>query len=133
MTGINNKSALSRLLKIAVSNGVENAVKVHIAKGDDLNACDDVGDSFTSTSGKECSGGLALWFLKRSTANPRSCSICESDHGDLSVKTGVAQRFSIIAPPRKQTPQQCAENCSTETWVAQNVVLSHQCKPIDLA
>lgn len=45
MTGINNKTALSRLLKIAVANGVENAVKVHIAKGDDLNARDDSGDT----------------------------------------------------------------------------------------
>ena len=45
MNGINNKTVLSRLLKIAVSNGVENAVKIHIAKGDDLNACDDLGDT----------------------------------------------------------------------------------------
>jgi RNA polymerase primary sigma factor len=45
MNGINNKAVLSRLLKIAVANGVENAVKIHIAKGDNLNACDDSGDT----------------------------------------------------------------------------------------
>lgn len=37
MNGIGIKSVLNRLLKIAVANGVENAIKVHIAKGDDLN------------------------------------------------------------------------------------------------
>jgi ankyrin repeat protein len=45
MNGIGIKSALNRLLKIAVANGVENAIKVHIAKGDDLNARDDAGNT----------------------------------------------------------------------------------------
>jgi RNA polymerase primary sigma factor len=34
---------LNKLLKIAVSNGVEAAIKLHIAKGDDLNARDNAG------------------------------------------------------------------------------------------
>jgi RNA polymerase primary sigma factor len=37
------KSILNKLLKIAVANGVEAAIKLHIAKGDDLNARDDAG------------------------------------------------------------------------------------------
>ena len=41
MANISLKSTLNRLLKIAVSNGVESAIKVHIARGDDLNARDD--------------------------------------------------------------------------------------------
>jgi RNA polymerase sigma factor (sigma-70 family) len=45
MNGIGIKSILNRLLKIAVANGVENAIKVHIAKGDDLNARDDGGNT----------------------------------------------------------------------------------------
>lgn len=45
MSGIGIKSVLSRLLKIAVSNGVENAIKVHIVKGDDLNARDEAGNT----------------------------------------------------------------------------------------
>ncbi len=45
MNGIGIKSVLNRLLKIAVANGVENAIKVHIAKGDDLNARDDAGNT----------------------------------------------------------------------------------------
>ena len=39
------KSVLNRLLKIAVSNGVEKAIRIHIAKGDDLNARDDAGNT----------------------------------------------------------------------------------------
>jgi RNA polymerase sigma factor (sigma-70 family) len=39
------KSILNKLLKIAVSNGVEAAIKLHIAKGDDLNARDDAGNT----------------------------------------------------------------------------------------
>ncbi len=38
-------SSLNRLLKIAVANGVEAALKVHIAKGDDLNATDTSGNT----------------------------------------------------------------------------------------
>ena len=38
-------SALNRLFKIAISNGVENAIKVHISRGDDLNARDEAGDT----------------------------------------------------------------------------------------
>lgn len=45
MSGIGIKSVLSRLLKIAVANGVENAIKVHITKGDDLNARDEAGNT----------------------------------------------------------------------------------------
>jgi len=45
VSGVGVKSVLNRLLKIAVSNGVENAIKVHIAKGDDLNAHDDAGNT----------------------------------------------------------------------------------------
>lgn len=39
------KSVLNKLLKIAVSNGVDAAIKLHIAKGDDLNARDDAGNT----------------------------------------------------------------------------------------
>ena len=39
------KSILNKLLKIAASNGVEAAIKLHIAKGDDLNARDDAGNT----------------------------------------------------------------------------------------
>lgn len=39
------RPTLSRLLKIAVANGVEAAIKIHIHKGDDLNACDEAGES----------------------------------------------------------------------------------------
>ena len=45
MVNIALKSALNRLLKIAVSNGVESAIKVHIARGDDLNARDAAGNT----------------------------------------------------------------------------------------
>ena len=38
-------SDLNKLLKIAASNGVEAAIKIHIAKGDDLNARDDTGNT----------------------------------------------------------------------------------------
>jgi RNA polymerase primary sigma factor len=43
MTNIGIKSVLNRLLKIAAANGVENAIKIHITKGDDLNARDESG------------------------------------------------------------------------------------------
>ena len=39
------KSILNKLLKIAVSNGVEAAIKLQIAKGDDLDARDDAGNT----------------------------------------------------------------------------------------
>ncbi len=45
MSGVGVKSVLNRLLKIAVSNGVENAIRIHIAKGDDLNAHDEAGNT----------------------------------------------------------------------------------------
>lgn len=45
MNSEETRSVLNRLLKIAVANGVENAIKLHIAKGDDLNARDDAGNT----------------------------------------------------------------------------------------
>jgi len=43
MNGNGIKLGLNRLLKIAAANGVENAIKIHIQKGDDLNARDEMG------------------------------------------------------------------------------------------
>ncbi len=45
MSDISVQSSLNRMLKIAVANGVENAIRVHIAKGDDLNARDEAGNT----------------------------------------------------------------------------------------
>lgn len=45
MNDISTQSVLNRMLKIAVANGVENAIRVHIAKGDDLNARDEAGNT----------------------------------------------------------------------------------------
>ena len=45
MTDTFFKSTLNRLLKIAAANGVDAAVKIHIAKGDDLNARDEAGNT----------------------------------------------------------------------------------------
>ena len=39
------KGILNKLLKLAVSNGVESAIRLHIAKGDDLNARDEEGNT----------------------------------------------------------------------------------------
>jgi RNA polymerase primary sigma factor len=69
MNNISNKSNLSPLLKIAVSNGVESAIRVHIAKGDDLNARDTGGNSPLMIAAKN-NRANACRLLLESSADP---------------------------------------------------------------
>ena len=88
MNNISNKSTLSPLLKIAVSNGVESAIRVHVAKGDDLNARDSGGNTPLMIAAKN-NRTNACRLLLESGANP--------DLKNLEGKTAITIAYEAGA------------------------------------
>ena len=71
-TPIRQAGSLNRLFRMAVVAGVENAVKIHIQRGDDINACD--------------GSGLTPLMLAAMRNKPNVCSILLSAGADPSLE-----------------------------------------------
>jgi len=95
MNGIGIKSVLNRLLKIAVANGVENAIKVHIAKGDDLNARDDAGNTplLIAARNKQTN---ACRLLLENGADPLLLDMNGKDAFTIAFEAGASETAYLI-------------------------------------
>ncbi len=89
------KSILNRLLKIAAANGVENAIKVHIAKGDDLNARDYTGNTALMIAAKNNQGNICRLLLQNG-ANPSLLNSDGQDAVTIATKVGAIDAAAII-------------------------------------
>ncbi len=112
MNGIGIKSVLNRLLKIAVANGVENAIKVHIAKGDDLNARDDAGNTPLMIAARKKQTNACRLLLENG-ANPLLLDLEGKDAIKIASDAGCGETAALIqsfvpvpvaAQPMEQVP-----------------------------
>lgn len=95
MNGIGIKSVLNRLLKIAVANGVENAIKVHIAKGDDLNARDDAGNTPLMIAARKKQTNACRLLLENG-ADPLLLDLEGKDAVKLASEAGSDETVALI-------------------------------------
>ena len=95
MIGIGIKSVLNRLLKIAVANGVENAIKVHIAKGDDLNARDDAGNTPLMIAAKKKQTNACRLLLENG-ADPLLLDLQGKDAVAIASDAGCSETAELI-------------------------------------
>ena len=95
MTGIGIKSVLNRLLKIAVANGVENAIKVHIAKGDDLNARDDAGNTPLMIAARKKQTNACRLLLENG-ADPLLLDLEGKDAVKIATEAGSDETAALI-------------------------------------
>ena len=112
MNGIGIKSVLNRLLKIAVANGVENAIKVHIAKGDDLNARDDAGNTPLMIAARKKQTNACRLLLENG-ADPLLLDLEGKDAVTIASDAGCGETAALIqsfmpvpaaAQPMEQVP-----------------------------
>ena len=112
MNGIGIKSVLNRLLKIAVANGVENAIKVHIAKGDDLNARDDAGNTPLMIAARKKQTNACRLLLENG-ADPLLLDLEGKDAVTIASDAGCGETAALIqsfmpvpaaAQPMEQIP-----------------------------
>ncbi len=89
------KSILNKLLKIAVSNGVEAAIKVHIAKGDDLNARDDAGNTPLMIAAKKNNTNVCRLLLENG-ADPLLLDINGKDALTIASEMGAGETAALI-------------------------------------
>jgi len=95
MNGIGIKSVLNRLLKIAVANGVENAIKVHIAKGDDLNARDDAGNTPLMIAARKKQTNACRLLLENG-ADPLLLDLEGKDAVTIASDAGCGETAALI-------------------------------------
>jgi len=89
------KSILNKLLKIAVSNGVEAAIKIHIAKGDDLNACDDAGNTPLMIAARKKQINACRLLLENG-ANPILLNSEGKDAVKIAFEAGSVETAELI-------------------------------------
>jgi len=89
------KSTLNRLLKIAVSNGVEAAIKIHITKGDDLNARDDSGNTPLMIASRK-KQTTACRMLLENGADPLLLNWSGKDAATIASEIGAVEIATLI-------------------------------------
>jgi RNA polymerase sigma factor RpoD-like protein len=92
---ISLKSTLNRLLKIAVSNGVESAIKVHIARGDDLNARDDAGNTPLMIAARKKKTSACRLLLENG-ADPLLLDLEGKDAVTIASEAGSSETAALI-------------------------------------
>jgi len=86
---------MNPLLKIAVSNGVEAAIKVHIAKGDDLNARDGAGNTPLMIAAKKSQTNTCRLLLENG-ADPLLMDLSGKDAVTLASEVGASDTAAVI-------------------------------------
>jgi RNA polymerase primary sigma factor len=128
MNNISYKSTLSPLLKIAVSNGVESAIRVHIAKGDDLNARDSGGNSPLMIAARN-NHANACRLLLESGADPdlknldgKTATLIADEAGahDASEALRSHNQIAVISQETTQLTKQALEVAETNTKISNN-------------
>lgn len=86
---------LNKLLKIAVSSGVEAAIKLHIAKGDDLNACDDAGNTPLMIAARKKQTNACKLLLENG-ADPRLLNLEGKNAVSIAAEAGFGETAALI-------------------------------------
>ena len=127
MNNISNKSTLSPLLKIAVSNGVESAIRLHVAKGDDLNARDSGGNSPLMIAARN-NHANACRVLLESGADPdlenlngKTATVIANEVGahEASEVLRTYSRIATLSQKTKQLTIRTLEVAETNTKIAE--------------
>jgi len=107
MSHISMTSALNKLLKIAALNGVVAAVKIHIAKGDDLNARDNAGDTPLMISAKKNHINVCKLLLENGS-DPLLLDALGKDAFTIASEVGAKETAALIKSllPYPIAPQQ---------------------------
>ena len=125
------KSTLNKLLKIAVSNGVEAAIKLHIAKGDDLNARDNAGNTPLMIAARKKQTNACKLLLENG-ADPLLLDLegksvfsiaSEAGSGETAalIQSFVSVRFAdqpmeqVAEPPPSGTTEQATDPSATSS------------------
>ena len=87
--------ALNKLLKIAASNGIEGALRIHIAKGDDLNARDEAGNTPLMLAAKK-NRAKACKLLLENGASPSSLDGLGRNAAEIAFDAGAKDAAEII-------------------------------------
>ena len=95
MTGTILKTTLNRLLKIAAANGVDAAVKIHIAKGDDLNARDEAGNTPLMIAARKNKASTCRLLLENG-ADPSLKDLNGNDAFKIASEVGAIDTAKII-------------------------------------
>ena len=108
------KSILNKLLKIAVSNGVEAAIKLHIAKGDDLNARDDAGNTPLMIAARKKQTNACRLLLENG-ADPLLLDLEGKNAVSIASEAGSGETAALIQsfvsiPVAAQPTEQVAES-----------------------
>lgn len=131
-------SVLNRLLKMAVSNGVEPAIKIHIARGDDLNARDDAGNTPLMIAARRNRTKVCRLLLENG-ADPLLMDLHGKNAIAIATEVGAAETAALIQSfvpspiwsqqskeaehlPRLGTTNQKTEPYKVATIVIQNPV-----------
>ena len=107
------KSTLNKLLKIAVSNGVEAAIKLHIAKGDDLNARDNAGNTPLMIAARKKQTNACKLLLENG-ADPCLLNLERKNAVSIALEVGSVETAALIqsfvsVPVADQPMEQVAE------------------------
>jgi RNA polymerase primary sigma factor len=113
------KSILNKLLKIAASNGVEAAIKLHIAKGDDLNARDDSGNTPLMIAARKKQTNACKLLLENG-ADPRLLNFEGKNAVSIATEAGSGETAALIqsfvsVPVADQPMEQVAEPPPSDT------------------
>lgn len=95
MNGMGIKLGLNRLLKIAAANGVENAIKVHIKKGDDLNARDEMGKTPLMIAARSKQTNACKLLLENG-ADPLLLDLEGKDAATIAAEAGFSETATLI-------------------------------------
>ncbi|MCQ8895001.1 RNA polymerase sigma factor RpoD [Limnobacter humi] len=113
------KGILNKLLKIAVSNGVEAAIRLHIAKGDNLNARDDAGNTPLMIAARKKQTNACRLLLENG-ADPLLLNLEGKNAVSIASEAGYSETAALIQsfvsiPVAAQPTDQVAEPPSSGT------------------
>lgn len=121
--------ALSRLFRMAVLAGVESAVRMHVRRGDDLDARDRDGMTPLMLAASKNKAEICALLLA-SGAAPSLTDPSGRSALEIAVEAGAAEAFSILSIAESETPEPAAVGANPD---APEESLEAEADPFDLS